>query len=201
MPNPLIDQLLRATLPSQVTKDDGLLGPAAEALRTLTSQIESLRGLYQSQTVQTAENTTAVLQNTRSRAADAGSTASTIVKTAGSALGGGLTLFPLVSGLAKLFGFGGKKEEVPALSPFALPSAVDLDGGVSQSGSSAVGSVSYGQNGLPRRTPTAASGPNISVNVQAMDARSFLDHSDDIARAVREAMLNSHPLNDVISEV
>jgi hypothetical protein len=43
--------------------------------------------------------------------------------------------------------------------------------------------------------------PAITVNVQAMDSKSFLDHSDDIARAVREAMLNSHSLNDVVSEL
>jgi hypothetical protein len=37
--------------------------------------------------------------------------------------------------------------------------------------------------------------------VQAMDARSFMDHSAEIARAVREAMLHSHPINDVMSEL
>jgi hypothetical protein len=34
-----------------------------------------------------------------------------------------------------------------------------------------------------------------------MDSRSFLDHSDDIARAVRDAMLRSHSLNDIVSEI
>lgn len=43
--------------------------------------------------------------------------------------------------------------------------------------------------------------PQITVQVQAMDSRSFLDHSEDIARAVREAMLNSHGINDVITEL
>ncbi len=42
---------------------------------------------------------------------------------------------------------------------------------------------------------------NVNVQVQAMDSRSFLDHSQEIARAVREAMLNSHALNDVVSEL
>jgi hypothetical protein len=32
-----------------------------------------------------------------------------------------------------------------------------------------------------------------------MDSRSFMDHSQDIATAVREAVLNMHSLNDVIS--
>jgi len=44
-------------------------------------------------------------------------------------------------------------------------------------------------------------GAQIVVNVQAMDSRSFLDHSQDIAQAVREAMLNMHALNDVVSEI
>jgi hypothetical protein len=34
-----------------------------------------------------------------------------------------------------------------------------------------------------------------------MDSRSFMDHSDEIARAVREALLNAHSLGDVVSEL
>jgi hypothetical protein len=41
----------------------------------------------------------------------------------------------------------------------------------------------------------------ITIQVQAMDSRSFMDHSHDIAKAVREAMLNMHALNDVISDL
>jgi hypothetical protein len=41
----------------------------------------------------------------------------------------------------------------------------------------------------------------IQVNVQAMDARSFLDHSTEIAEAVRQAMLNSSPINDVVNDL
>jgi hypothetical protein len=41
----------------------------------------------------------------------------------------------------------------------------------------------------------------IVVQVQAMDSQSFLDHSHDIAQAVRQAMLNSHPVNDVIMDL
>jgi hypothetical protein len=43
--------------------------------------------------------------------------------------------------------------------------------------------------------------PQITVNVQAMDARSFLDRSGDIAAAVREAMLNLNSINDVVNEL
>ncbi len=34
-----------------------------------------------------------------------------------------------------------------------------------------------------------------------MDSRSFLDHSDDIAQAVRQAMLNMNSLNDVVTSL
>jgi len=39
------------------------------------------------------------------------------------------------------------------------------------------------------------------VNVQAMDARSFLDRSNDIALAVRDAMLNLNAINDVVNDL
>ncbi len=42
---------------------------------------------------------------------------------------------------------------------------------------------------------------NITVQVNAIDSRSFLDHSDDIARAVRDAMLHSHALNEVVNDL
>jgi len=37
--------------------------------------------------------------------------------------------------------------------------------------------------------------------VQAMDARSFLDHSSEIAAAVRTAMLNLNSINDVVNDL
>jgi len=52
---------------------------------------------------------------------------------------------------------------------------------------------------LPATTPYFAA--PITVQVQAMDSRSFLDHSDDIARAVREAILSAHALGDVVNEL
>ena len=48
---------------------------------------------------------------------------------------------------------------------------------------------------------TRAIAPQITIQVQAMDSRSFLDHSDQIAQAVRQAMLNSHSLNDVVNDL
>lgn len=49
--------------------------------------------------------------------------------------------------------------------------------------------------GVPREAA------HVTIQVQAMDSRSFLDHSAEIAQAVREAMLNMHSLNDVVSDI
>lgn len=205
MPNSLIDELLKITSSNSETRtapEPAGLTPGNEALRALTTQIDALRGVYQAQTTQTLENTAAVVQNTRSRANEVVSTVASVARASGSALGGGLAVSPLISGIAKLFGIGQEHQKLPSLNPFALPTAVSLDGGLTQSGASPLAGISYGQSGLPRTiAPAPSAGTTISVNVQTIDSRSFLDHSDDIARAVREAMLNSHPLNDVIAEI
>ena len=39
------------------------------------------------------------------------------------------------------------------------------------------------------------------MNVNAMDSQSFMDRSNDIANAVREAMLNMHPINGVVASL
>lgn len=58
-----------------------------------------------------------------------------------------------------------------------------------------------GRSSNPAGTTPSGAGPTITVNVQAMDSQSFLDRREDIARAVREAMLQSHSLNDIVSEL
>jgi hypothetical protein len=47
----------------------------------------------------------------------------------------------------------------------------------------------------------AAAAAQITLNVQALDARSLLERSGEIADAVRSALLNAHPLADVIAEI
>jgi len=82
-------------------------------------------------------------------------------------------------------------EAVSASGSTAAPqsyAAADPGGGASSSG-----------NGSGNTGGTAA--PQITVNVQAMDARSFLDRSSDIAAAVRDAMLNMNSINDVMNDL
>jgi hypothetical protein len=47
-------------------------------------------------------------------------------------------------------------------------------------------------DGYESRGPT-----QITVNVQTIDSRSFLDHSEDIAHALRRSLLTDNPLGDV----
>ena len=48
---------------------------------------------------------------------------------------------------------------------------------------------------------SATNATQVTVNIQAMDSQSFLDRSQDIAQAVREAMLNMHSINDVVNDL
>jgi hypothetical protein len=70
------------------------------------------------------------------------------------------------------------------------------------------GSLSASSNGSSTSPPGAeatasnsSQGQSILVQVQAMDSQSFMDHSNDIAQAVRQAMLNLHSVNDVIADL
>ena len=121
-----------------------------------------------------------------------------IGSTLGGVLGGGLGLAPLVSGIAGLFGSG--DSSTPASLPtYMAPLPINLDAGFSEGGGGAFG-VDAAQGGSPRAMTNSPSS-QITVQVQAMDSQSFLDHSGDIALAVRQAMLQSTVLNDVIREV
>ena len=143
------------------------------------------------------------------------STASTIESIAGTVLKSGFGMVPLVSELLGLFGGGGSPAPAP-LVKYAMPAAINFEAADSGSGTS---NADTDQFGMPRaysaggagaspQASGAASGtsgstasPQITVNVQAMDARSFLDRSTDIAAAVRDAMLNLNSINDVVNDL
>jgi hypothetical protein len=131
-----------------------------------------------------------------SRATSAGSSGGSAGRTLLDVFGAGLGLSPLISGIAGLFGGGGDSSAPAPLVRFALPPPVQVNAGVNESGGPAF-AADNPQGGLPRPAPAAA---QITVQVQAMDSQSFLDHSGDIAMAVRQAMLESSVLNDVVRE-
>jgi hypothetical protein len=117
----------------------------------------------------------------------AGTVGSTLLKATGAG--------PLVRGLIGLFSSDSNDESAATIFPtYSAPPSVAVEAGLD--GSRQFTGISYSGSGLPR-----AAAPVVQVNVQAMDSRSFLDHSNEIARAVKEAMLNSHGLNDVVMEL
>jgi hypothetical protein len=114
----------------------------------------------------------------------------------------GLGLVPLASLIFGLFG-GGEEEKPPALVKYALPARRAFSAAETASG---LADVDYDQSGRPRvvdggGTASAGAAPQITVNVQAMDARSFLDRSTEIAAAVRDAMLHLNSINDVVTDL
>jgi hypothetical protein len=173
-------------------------GSSTNANGATATQIEQLRTVNQSQADAITANTVALLANTAAKStSSSGSTLSTVGSIASQVLGGGLGLVSLVSGLAKLFG-GGDSSTTTTLVSYTRPDAVNFEGQVSRSTN---GTDWTATQGSQAGTPTAASAQQITVQVNAMDSKSFLDHSNDIARAVRAAMLNSHSLNDVVNDL
>jgi hypothetical protein len=142
------------------------------------------------------------------QAKSGGSTAGAIVK---DVLKSGFGLVSLVTSLAGLFG-GDEENTPPPLIKYALPTARDFEAAETPTG---FAGVDYNQAGAPRAIgpnqagAPLAMGPNqtgttpaqVNVTVQAMDARSFLDRSTEIAAAVREAMLNLNSINDVVNDL
>ncbi len=122
-------------------------------------------------------------------------------KPAGLAGGGGWqglvsSLNPILGGILRLFGGG---EDEPAVS---LPATIrrttaryDLgfaggDGGYYFIDRDATGAVRAAQPPIP---------PSVVVNVEAMDSRSFLERTPEIAEAVRRALLESEGMQSVLS--
>ena len=168
-----------------------------EPMTQLARQLAELTAVARGQSDVVEANTSAVIENSLTQASDGRtSTAGSIGKTVLSFLGSGLGLVGL---LGKLF--GGKEETpAPSLTRYALPPAMHVEAGLAGLG---IQPIQYGQDGLPRAVQTSAApqATPITIQVQAIDSRSFLDHSAEIAGAVKDALLNSHSLNDVVVEL
>lgn len=181
------------------TFSQGGSSDVTEQLASLTTQISSLTSIQQSQISALQNNTQALSQNTTSKTSGGSSVGSTVESAASSFLGGGLSsLSPLLGGLLSLFGGGGQTLATP--SPYMLPSPVQSEAGLTGGAPGQIAPVSYGETGQPR-AQTSSAPTQVTIQVNAMDSQSFLDHSDDIASAVKQAILNSSSLNDVISSL
>ena len=170
----------------------------------LSKQLNDLKTVQQTQLDTITQNTAALAQNTASRSAGtSGGTSTTGIL---SSLLGATGLSPIFSGLLGLFG-GSKAAPLAPLTGFSLPPSIQYAAGVSQTGGG-VQPLDYGQNGQLRPVGGQGGGSNaaqqpqtVQIQVNAMNSQSFLDHSDDIARAVRQALLQSNSLSDVITDL
>lgn len=152
------------------------------------------------------------------------SIANNLLSVGSEVLGSGLGLVPLISGLLGIFGGGPAAQ--PKLQKYEMPEHLSFTGADLGNG---IDEGDYDQFGIPRlydmapmstgNTTTAGSGSasgvaanggsgsgaslptQINVTVQAMDSQSFLDHSNDIAQAVRQAMLSLNSINDVVNDL
>jgi hypothetical protein len=166
----------------------------------LAQQLQQLQTVSQAESESVTQNTQAISANTAQLGQGGTSTAGKAASTIESTLGLGLGLSPLISGLMGLFGGGsGSSSEQAAPVRFALPPSVNVNAGVSEAAPTRAFGVDYAAGGQARAATQGSA--QITVQVQAMDSQSFLDHSNDIALAVRQAMLESSVLNDVIREV
>lgn len=179
-------------------------GGVDSQVSNLSKQLNDLRATQQTQLDKLNENTQALQQNTSSKSNSSNSTGGGLSGLASSLFGGVLGIAPIVKGIFDLFG-GSDKPATQPLVPFNLPASIQYEGALNSAGS--VSTVDYGQGGQARKlgTPVAAktaqTPPTVNIQVNAMDTQSFLDRSDDIARAVRQALLNSSSLSDVIADL
>lgn len=172
---------------------------SGEQTSQLSRQLAELTRATLAQAETISANTQAVIENSLAAASGRTSKVAGVGQTLLGFLGGG---FGLVQLFGKLFGSGGE-EPLPSLAQHSLPSPVNIEAALAQTPTPGIQPVRYASDGLPRAVPAGIPVPAvpITIQVQAMDSRSFLDHSSEIAQAVREALLNSHALGDVMVEL
>ena len=182
-----------------VSSDNGDL---TSALSQAGQQIAQLQSAYQQQANLIAENTQALQSNSSSKS---GSPGSVLGGVASSLFGGALGfLSPIISGIASLFGESSAPQALPIYTPpppVSISSVVQATPLPSQAASSSSSSAQTAGAASSAGGSQGNYAPQITVNVSAMDSQSFLDRSNDIASAVREAMLNMHPINNVVAEL
>ena len=189
----------------------------ASSLSDTVKQLGELQGSSQAQAASGGSSSSSSSTSSASTSSSGGSTAESIASTV---LESGLGMVPLIVGLLGLFEGGGTP--APTLEKYAMPERQYFEGADTSGG---ISDADYDQMGMPRTYSAAPDGTSaqtsgtaapggsssgassgagaaqITVNVQAMDSQSFLDHSNEIAQAVRAAMLNSNSINDVVNNL
>jgi hypothetical protein len=193
----------------------GALDSGEEIAASLSDTVKQLGELQGSTEAQPASG------NSNSSASTTSGGSITAEAIASTVLESGLGMVPLAIGLLGLFQSGGTP--APTLEKYAMPERQYFEG--ADTGGD-ISDADYDQMGMPRTYSAAPDGTSaqtsgtaapggsssgsatsgagaaqITVNVQAMDSQSFLDHSNEIAQAVRAAMLNSNSINDVVNNL
>jgi len=159
-------------------------GDVVQGIQQLASTLGQTSNAQQASVNGLLENTQALTSNTAAVSTQKTSAAGTAGDAVASFLGGGAGISPLLTGLLSLFGLGSQPQTITPELKYAAPASVNLSGSVGGSGTSGTSSAQA-----------------VNIQVNAMDSKSFLDHSEDIAQAVRQAILNSSSLNDAITSL
>ncbi|HEY3439861.1 MAG TPA: hypothetical protein VGK29_03885 [Paludibaculum sp.] len=108
---------------------------------------------------------------------------------------------PIAGLIAGLFSGGSDSgaAEAPVMN-YVRPESLRLDAGFDGANDPTIGVVERQEGGRFRPTAAASGGAQVVVEVQAMDSKSFLDHTPEIAEAVKRALLESNGLRDVLGE-
>ena len=166
---------------------------ASGGLSAAAQEIAQLRAQFTLNTQLIAANTDAIQANTHSRSSAGSGSGSSSSSPLSNALG---FLSPVAKGIMSLFGLGSSPAPVQ-LPVYTPPPSISLEGSLSAIPASVTSSAAA----PVATTSQPAAAPQITVQVHAMDSQSFMDRSTDIANAVRDAMLNLHPINDVIANL
>ena len=211
MANTAQDEIYRSFLEAS-QQQSSQLAQTEESLADLILQADQVRREVAQQSAG-ASSAVRASRSKQSATSSQGSGSESVFSEVFNTFKSGLGLSPLLKGIFSLFGGGGDDTKPTPLVKYALPSSIDFQ--AAEVGGRIV-SADYGQNNEARAyrtaptqaTPAATgaltgatSAPQITVNVSAMDARSFMDRSGDIAAAVRDAMLNLNSINDVVSDL
>lgn len=109
-----------------------------------------------------------------------------------------LFLGPIWKGLFSLFNRRSEDQPAPP-TQFAFPQNTRTDLNATLRGDGQNAGIRSDSFGLSQATPPAPA--SIHISIQALDARSILDRSDDIAAALKQAMLSNHDINDNLNEI
>ena len=201
------------------TEAAGGLTQNLDTMASAGDELASTGSVAKPKSSEAEQGTAQASSSSASSNTNSGSAGSEALSIATTVLESGLGIVPLVAGLIGLFTGGGDSSAPPPLVKYAMPQKMQFEGADT---GNAMSDADYDQMGTPRTysgspngspsasvTAPASSGgggstsaaPQIQVNVQAMDAQSFMDHSNEIAQAVRSAMLNLSSINDVVSDL